>query len=82
VNDNGAEDENAVPRDAGDAATKLKWQFGCKGVLVIVFDGQGAHVGVSSLSPQHVREMACAAIHSSYIQEQQMQRPGPKLLGQ
>jgi hypothetical protein len=53
-------------RDAGDAATKIKWELAAKGVLVVVLDDRGAHIGASGLSPQLMRELACAAVHASY----------------
>lgn len=77
-------DANRAPsRDAGDVATKAKWELGAHGVLVVVMDAKGnAHIGVSGLSPAQAREMACAAIHGSFVATMKAQQgPGVKIIG-
>lgn len=54
-------------KDMGTAAQDIKWRSGSKAVVVISMGTDGnIHVGGAGLSPQLMRELACAAISASY----------------
>ena len=45
-------------------------ECGDKGAVVISYDRKHVRIGVEGLTPQELREALCAAIHYSYVMEE------------